>query len=503
MIGAALTLGAALLISLYPWRRQQLETSFWVWDSRPRLESYQRDLLANMGVKRLFLKTGAFALHDGRVKYVRELELGRGHGFKGLRVTIVYPAKRSLLTGLQPEEFPTLGETIAEVYEREKQDLEKKGLTVEGVQLDFDFAESRIPLYRHALRSLRRKLHGDELSVTIVPAWFTSVGFFFLLWDVDFTVPMLFATRLPRDPADSEAILDLEGFRKWIRIMRFIPKRSYVGIPAYSQLFVYQADGSLAGMESDVGLQDILRDRRIHLENVTRPGWRAAWGFRERMTGVNAYAFRVVRPTVLKRLRLARNSTLVYHELSTLAARNALSAVRRQPWFSGVAGVVFFRLPRPGSTQVLSLAQVDAAVSGRDDWSRHEVVLERVRREQGRVSFVARLTNLGNAPSLVHPEDNFVQIRLQNGRFAEVDPGDFSRAEFGVGFESEFMNTRPERADSLRLTAVRVPAQASVRSGIVSVSAADPGEIGVFVYSSMTGQSEEEPLVLNDRKGIK
>ncbi|BBP73843.1 hypothetical protein PHLH6_58470 [Pseudomonas sp. Seg1] len=131
------------------------------------------------------------------------------------------------------------------------QDWQAQGLTVQGVEIDHDAGNARLPDYAKFLSHLRSALPVSlPLSITALPAWLDSAQLPTLLAAVDSSVLQVHAVSDPR-----RGLFDPEQARRWADAWgKITSKPFYLALPAYGVALLADGDGAPL-VESEVPLE--------------------------------------------------------------------------------------------------------------------------------------------------------------------------------------------------------------------------------------------------------
>ncbi|MFJ2481567.1 DUF3142 domain-containing protein [Pseudomonas sp. NPDC087598] len=131
------------------------------------------------------------------------------------------------------------------------QDWQVQGLTVQGVEIDHDAGNARLPDYAKFLNHLRSALPASlPLSITALPAWLDSAQLPTLLATVDSSVLQVHAVSDPR-----RGLFDPEQARRWADAWgKVTTKPFYLALPAYGVALLADGDGAPL-VESEVPLE--------------------------------------------------------------------------------------------------------------------------------------------------------------------------------------------------------------------------------------------------------
>ena len=186
------------------------------------------------------------------------------------------------------------------------------GVHVDGVEIDFDCASSRLADYAKLLAAIKLKLPNDAtLSITALPSWIGAPGLAAVLAQSDEAVLQVHAVSDPR-----HGLFDAKQARRWIDAFAKATSKPFrVALPAYGSALVLDANGHQVGVESEAPLAE--------------PG---------------------------ARLELFSDPR---------AVANLLRALQQTPP-PNLRGYLWFRLPLPGDRRAWPLATIDAVIGGQE-----------------------------------------------------------------------------------------------------------------------------------------
>lgn len=139
---------------------------------------------------------------------------------------------------------------------------QQSGLSVTGVEIDYDSPSSKLVVYQQFLKLLRTRLPQDlQLSLTLLPTWLDSPYLPALVQQADLSVLQVHAVLSPE-----KGLFDAELAASWIkRYSKVTQKPFYVALPAYGigltgfqdQQPVVESESSLyiAGQMQEISVQ--------------------------------------------------------------------------------------------------------------------------------------------------------------------------------------------------------------------------------------------------------
>lgn len=107
---------------------------------------------------------------------------------------------------------------------------QQNGLTVVGVEIDYDSPTSKLETYKNFLKLLRSQLSQNlQISITLLPTWLSSTELPALVQQADISVLQVHAVLSPE-----KGLFDAKRANQWIKQYSGITSKPfYVALPAY------------------------------------------------------------------------------------------------------------------------------------------------------------------------------------------------------------------------------------------------------------------------------
>ena len=123
------------------------------------------------------------------------------------------------------------------------------GVTVKGVQIDFDCPTRLLPNYARVMHRLRSGLGKKvPLSATGVSSWVGSKGLVALCRELSFFVPQYYEGRIPRTLSDKQPLGDFGPMSRQMEALGDLPCEIRIGVPNYGHCLLYDANGAFRGV---------------------------------------------------------------------------------------------------------------------------------------------------------------------------------------------------------------------------------------------------------------
>ncbi|WMD18646.1 DUF3142 domain-containing protein [Achromobacter seleniivolatilans] len=122
------------------------------------------------------------------------------------------------------------------------------GVSVTGVEIDYDCATSKLAAYAAFLTALKGRLNADlDLSITALPTWLTSSELDALLKIPDEAVLQVHAVLNP-----TQGLFDAKRAQTWLSAFAKHTSRPWrVALPTYGSRVTWDEDGNIAAIESE------------------------------------------------------------------------------------------------------------------------------------------------------------------------------------------------------------------------------------------------------------
>lgn len=402
-----------LLSACRPATPESLQMAIWYWNSELEFRESDLNSLRRMGMQEVYIRAGQFG-YAGRPMLVRTVRVWRSPA--ELRVHLVYNFTPEMIRAFTQIEVDAAAKAISDSVSEQMAEAERAGLRVAGIQLDFDVPTGSLERYSEFLHLVRGRFPRHLLSITTLGDWIGRPQYNRLVEQVDFHVPQLYGFQVPRRFDRINSISDPASIRSYLRQLANSPKTYWVGLRTYGYCLVYDERGELVSLRTDLALSRLVRVPELKLVSTTED----LHGSAERLA-----TFEVLADTYLGTVSLRRGWRLVVDEPTPESLRRCLEVVKREGR-GRLAGVLFFRYPQPDEELVLSLAQLEAVLSGRE--------LESAPSLQTRqVTDWVELELHNGSERASRLRSGSVEVEVALSGLLEVDRGDFESVECFLG----------------------------------------------------------------------
>jgi hypothetical protein len=317
------------------------------------------------------------------------------------------------------------------------------GSGIVGLQIDLDCPTRQLPRYADLLREVRRRLPKDtKLSITGLQTWLSSNELSAVVAQVDLFTPQFYEGRVPRTLKDRASLNDLASLRRNLERTNALGVPFVVGVPAYTQGLLLDANGNLAGpYRSLTPLTAAMHPLLREVERTDGPEIRQV--------------FRAVKPN-------ASGEGLGYSLLFRATRPAMVAAYEAEVAANGgenCVGTCRFRLPDPGEGLALPPVVRAPKLTAQPEASRDPWRVVEGQPAPG-TSVRLRLANAGGSGTNLT-----VDIRFESLSLVSASPGGFSRVAPWQGDPSTVGRVGWLRADGLRFTRPGVGEGETVRLG--------------------------------------
>ena len=440
-----------------------MKVSFWYWQTPYTLSTTDQKSLKEIGVKQIFVRAGTFS-GDGK-NVVLMFPQKYGDGAKALPVHLVFNADSGLLRHFESYDVATIAAEMAQRMEAQVVAAQRQGLTVKGVQLDFDVATRLLPRYANLIAKIRspqsplQKRTDFQFSMTGLMSWLGTRGLETLSNEVDFIVPQAYEGEVGKTPDEMRPIFDPDDLKRRLPLAERLNCPYWIGIPAYGHALIYDEHNHLRGTYRGLEAQDALRHPTFQLlddyptdKNGKRAMTQSDW------TGEEILKFKAIKPAPGGN---GLGFTLAFNVPSPTLLANSYKYVQ-QNRDANCQGVIIYRMPEAGSSFTIPLDTIQRALRGEAVQPKIEVKLrsgqdafEAVETGQSNIPIdvFAEISNVGTDATYVSPQGLVVQLSFDKPGIGDVRPRDIDTVKF---YDSHSPNPNleinPIHSDQVRLS---------------------------------------------------
>ncbi|MGC4043054.1 MAG: DUF3142 domain-containing protein [Armatimonas sp.] len=243
--------------------------ALWWWHRPLRITPPEAVALKRLNITRLFVHSGqvAYSETDGKL-HMRLPQQWVGPA-DGMEVHAVFNASAGTLRRLETIPEAVLASTLADAFEQTQQQAARMGIKLAGAQCDFDYPTRLLPRYARMLSLLKAKIAPRQLSLALLPTWYTSRALDAVLDATDFSAPQFYEAVTPGTRAKFAPISDPEKLARGLIAAGKRGKPFYAGLPAYGHALVFDAAGRLRGAYRDASADYLVSDSQFHCLGAT------------------------------------------------------------------------------------------------------------------------------------------------------------------------------------------------------------------------------------------
>ncbi len=129
--------------------------------------------------------------------------------------------------------------------------VKRYGLTVTGLQLDYDCPTAELQAYTALLERIREVFPDVPLSITALPTWLPQAEFSRLVRGLDHFVLQVHGLERPRDRDSMTMLCDTEKINDWVERANRCGTPYYVALPTYGYRVFFNEAGAFAAIGAE------------------------------------------------------------------------------------------------------------------------------------------------------------------------------------------------------------------------------------------------------------
>ncbi len=169
----------------------------------------------------------------------------------GSPVVLVIRCEVSLSRGLSRGRTGRAAQLIAGVAREHVRAARVQGVTIAGVQIDYDCPTSQLGQYTGLLRSLRSQPPGTVVSITALPCWLKNSEFRRVAQQVSYFVLQVHSLQKPRMLKDPIVLCDTGKLAGYLRDASSVGVPYYLSLPTYGYRVAFDEAGSFAALSAE------------------------------------------------------------------------------------------------------------------------------------------------------------------------------------------------------------------------------------------------------------
>lgn len=127
--------------------------------------------------------------------------------------------------------------------------IKEKNVTIQGIEIDYDCADSKLSYYAVVLCKIRQLIDSSlTLSITTLPSWINKSGLSQVLKEVNYSILQVHSVMGP----EKGLFDDKSAFNTIIRYNSITPVPFRVALPAYGSLILFDDKGKAVSVENEI-----------------------------------------------------------------------------------------------------------------------------------------------------------------------------------------------------------------------------------------------------------
>ncbi|GMU94368.1 MAG: hypothetical protein AMXMBFR4_34260 [Candidatus Hydrogenedentota bacterium] len=169
----------------------------------------------------------------------------------GRPITLVLRANAALGDVAAGEKLREVSGFVAQTFRGVADEARAGGVTVAGVQLDYDCPTSKLGAYADLIGALHNDLAGHDLSITALPTWLRWSEFDRLLSHVSYYVLQVHSLNPPTTIDRPLVLCDTSRIPAYLRRAATFGRPFYLALPTYGYRVVFDASGTFAALSAE------------------------------------------------------------------------------------------------------------------------------------------------------------------------------------------------------------------------------------------------------------
>lgn len=169
----------------------------------------------------------------------------------GRPVTLVLRANAALGDLMADEKLREVSAFVAQTFRGVVDEARAGGVTVAGVQLDYDCPTSKLGAYADLIHALHDDLDGHDLSITALPTWLRWSEFDRLLSQVSYYVLQVHSLNPPTTIDRPLVLCDTSRIPAYLRRAATFGTPYYLALPTYGYRVVFDASGTFSALSAE------------------------------------------------------------------------------------------------------------------------------------------------------------------------------------------------------------------------------------------------------------
>ena len=168
----------------------------------------------------------------------------------GIAVWPVFRADNSISKRIA-EDVKSVAAYFAALARATAADAERAGVTIAGIQIDYDCPTQSLPAYGRFLTALQTELPGTALSITALPTWLGQASFRKALAPVAHYTLQVHGLERPSDVDAPATLCDTARIPGWLAQAEDVGWPFHVALPTYTYRLYFAPNGEFAGIGAE------------------------------------------------------------------------------------------------------------------------------------------------------------------------------------------------------------------------------------------------------------
>lgn len=408
----------------------KLDLAIWHWNSQITFKPNDLAELQKLGINRIYLHAGQFHYTNANISIINIID--KWQAIPNFKIGLVFNFTPEMIRAFATLSNQELAEKIPLAIKETISKAEQAQLNITDIQCDFDVPTSQLSRYKTLLREIKNIIGNKQLSITSLVDWLDKADYEKLLEVVDLHFPQLYGLNIPRNPDKLKPITSPELVKTELKKLATSTKPYYVGLATYGYALVFDKEGKLFSIRTDLSLEELSLITELKLEETRfadKSGFAALSN--NDYSGENFYIFTAQTNIPLGKNVLGEGETLVFDKLTSTSLAKTIEIVKKEA--SGkIKGICLFRYPQANESMVLSMPELKATLE--NQILTPEIELDyQLKPSKELVDVEISLTNKSSAESLYQNEAVELFINLTDSQILNIETLDFSFNETFFG----------------------------------------------------------------------
>ncbi len=234
--------------------QEELWHGTYIWQRRHTPELGKAIADARLDVDRFFVFAGELTLDHGRVAETLFPQEWSAFAPVDRPVILVFRIAASLESTIRTS-GPNVVESLVRMTEEVLKSAKRAGLSVSGIQLDYDSPTSKLAGYTALLRLLGTSVPDVEISITALPSWLGSPEFSRLARSCSWFTLQVHGVERPAGLDAPLVLCDYDRVPEWVEQAAAVGRPFCLALPTYTWRCLFNDDGRFVGFAGEQQIQ--------------------------------------------------------------------------------------------------------------------------------------------------------------------------------------------------------------------------------------------------------